>query len=573
MIIRMNKTLVFLLIIAFPPLSIIEAYTDIIISEVLKNPEGNEGDCPGGKSHEFIELYNVGTDTLSIQDIFISDGTAIDSVIPWIKPIDWHKNCRFGRYCIPPGQFALILDRDYINSPLGSYFTIADSAIILTVDKSSLLGGLTANRGLFLYFGTRKVIQKSLAFFLNPNQTVSLNNKLVQTEPKNIKEGYSISPSQILFSPVQYRPCPESLNLGRFDSEKNGWLFEYKFPVQTPITSIVCSVSVCGINKINSGKVHWTLKNTMTSSSIQTGIIKQEKYPVFFTITIPKDSVAYSFLLEENNKVVEFPISISLIWLPVSPIKINELFPRATSFLPEWIELFNTSPMPVNLKNWQVGTPEGKDIVSNVDLILEPGHFLILTKDRTLFSTLYQIGIKVAQPLHWQSLQNYRDTVFLYNPLSENPSETVCYNSDWFDNWDNQSIARVSTKKSGLERSTWTITGDISPGLPNSDLLWLSAKKQDLYIGPIPFTPNNDNDDDLLLIKLQLPESQKISVAIYGFNGKIIFELPLIKAGTYKWNGKKSDGSWASVGPFFVVATFDNGGKETKIRKKGILWR
>ncbi|MGD9202068.1 MAG: hypothetical protein PVI26_10920, partial [Chitinispirillia bacterium] len=114
----------------------------ISITEILKNPVGKENEIPGGESHEFIELFNIGSDTLFIENLFITDGIEVDSIIPWYRKIEHHRNCCFNRNYLLPEQFAVILDRDYEKAQKNSCFRIQDSTVILTVNASNITGGL-----------------------------------------------------------------------------------------------------------------------------------------------------------------------------------------------------------------------------------------------------------------------------------------------------------------------------------------------------------------------------------------------------------------------------------------------
>ena len=567
-------TITFYLLSCLIPVSAAER---IAITEVLKDPIGLESACPGGKSHEFIEIVNLGSDTFEIDDLFLSDGSAVDSVIPWQSPLSWHTNCCFNREIILPGQLALILDKDYVESPSGSYFIIEDSTVILTVDASSLAGGLTITKGLFLYRGTEDSIIDSLAAFLDSGYCASLEGRVYHTQPDNISEGFSNVPANLLFTSYTYIASPETLSMGNYEFMQDNWACEYKlYNPGSSSPTVVCSMAVLMAGKESPENAPWSIKIVDSTVTIASGILPaSSSYPVYFNVNLPKDSVAYELTVEENDKKAVIPIDISSVWLPGSPIKINEIFPRATSSVPEWIELVNVSSMPVNLKNWRYGTPEGTDnTIASSNLIVEAGHFLVLTKSSSQFSETYSVGINYVQPITWQSLDNYRDSLFLISSLEDSPCEIAYYDYDWFDSWDNQSVERVSLEKSGTEKTAWVLADRPSPGQPNPGVIWHSANKPTIHIGPIPFTPNNDGTDDSLSIRISLPEpSYKVSITIYGFNGRKLYDMTEVSPGEKTWNGRKSDGSHAPAGPFFIVGTLTRNGKETLIRKKGILWR
>lgn len=568
----LQNTLFFLLLILCVS---VPAKTRIAITEVLKDPVGLESECPGGKSHEFVEFVNLGPDTFRIDSLFLSDGSTVDSVIPWQFPLSWHPNCCFNRDYLLPGQFALILDRDYEGSPPGSYFAIADSTVIVTVDASSLAGGLTTTKGLFLFKGTSNIIGDSLAAMLDSGFCASLEGRVNHTQPQNISEGFSNIPAHLLFPSYTYLASPDTLSMGTYEFIQGGWICEYKLYNPGPASpTVACSTAVLLAGKESPENAAWSVRIAGSTAVIASGMLPDLPYPVFITANLPKDSVSYELTIEENNNKAVLPIDISSVWLPSSPIKINEIFPRATSSVPEWIELVNISSMPVNLKNWRYGTPEGTDnTIASSDLIIKPGNFLVLTKSSSQFSVAYPVGVTYTQPASWQSLDNYRDSLVLISSLEDAPCEIIYYDYNWFDSWDYQSVERVSLQKSGTGRGTWALAEKPSPGQPNPGALWQSVDKPTVHIGPIPFTPNNDRIDDSLSIRITLPASSKISIAIYGFNGRKLYDMPEPIGNRSTWNGRKSDGTHAPVGPFFVIATITNGSKETLIKKKGILWR
>ncbi len=569
----MKTTVIFIILLLFSTFFYAEA--GLAITEVLKDPVGPESAIPGGESHEFIEFFNYGSDTITLDSLFISDGYTIDSVIPWQQPIAWHPNCCFNRTSVNPGQFALILDRDYAQSPVDRYYSIADSTVILTVDASSLLNKLAENRGIFLYRGTRSIIDDSLAALLDHGSTVSLHNKVYHTLPENCTEGFSCIPTKLLFSPPAFSASPDTLSLGRYEYIQEDWLCEYSCCNPGPVSpTVICTTGVLMAGQKMPLSATWEVINTHSSDVIAAGTLPSEPYPVFFTVSLPKDSVTYQLTVTENNHEAVIPLDISSVWLPSSPVKINEIFPRATAAVPEWIELVNISSMPVNLKNWRYGTPESPDnTITSADFILDPGRFCVITKDSERFFSCYPVGVVCIQPSSWQSLDNYHDTLFLYSSLEDAPCETVCYDYHWFDNWEHQSVARVATEKGGLAADAWALSNNSTPGLPNTDVDWQAGEKAALHIGPIPFTPNNDGRDDSLAIRIEKPAAQNMTIAIYSFDGKKILDVPESTGEKYTWNGRTSDGRYAPVGPFFVVATVTKGNKESYIRKKGVLWR
>jgi hypothetical protein len=256
---------------------------------------------------------------------------------------------------------------------------------------------------------------------------------------------------------------------------------------------------------------------------------------------------------------------------PNSAIAINELFTRVQADCPEWIEIANISSVAFNLKNWKFGDQDDTCVITSLDYIISPGRFVVLTKDKTLFSKKYPAAQAALQPLRWHALDNYHDTMYVWDGTGV-VQECVGWDYRWFDGWTNQSLSRVSFVKSGMAKDAWVVAVRPSPDQPNSEVLW-RAEGASVEIGPIPFTPNGDGKDDILSIRLAIPASATVALSVYGFDGRKYFDFQQPLSAQELWNGKSTGGGDMPVGPFFVVFEVSDNSSRQIIRKKGILWR
>jgi hypothetical protein len=546
----------------------------ILITEVLKNPAGRESEMGGGLSHEFIEILNSGADTLVLDSLFLTDGETVDSVIAWSMPLTQHRNVCISRRSIPPGRCALILDRDYAATSDIRPFVIADSTILLTTSKSSLVGGLTDNKGLLLYKGTLNAIHDSLAGALDPGQEAVLGKRLVHTTPLGTPDGFSLEPRTILFPATQWQPSPDSLSPGFWPPIEQGWLAEYRPHANSGRNTILCSLFVYCPGRTTSSTVNWNIVNTTNTISVASGELAVGNIPFGFNATLPIDTIAYRLLLADETKTIWWNIDISEIISPQNPIRINEISPRAVTGSPEWLELINVSTMPINLKNWRLAVGDGITTIISNDCILQPQAYCIVTNNRLLLTNHFVILCDVIQVDTWQYLDNYRDTVKLFNQVAELPTDIIFYSSSWFESFENQSIERVSAIDSNATtQEKWVLSTNPSPGQPNTSVIWRSVSSATLTIGPIPFTPNGDGKDDVLLIGLSMPANASAIISIYGFDGRKLIDYKSITAPKLFWDGRTGAGTITPVGPFFVVAEIIIEGKKSSIRHKGILWR
>lgn len=562
----------------FLPVSLLlpatRAREQIAMTEVLKDPYGPESGCPGGRCHEFVELLNLGDDTLEVSGIFVSDGTHVDSIIPFPDMLTGHEDCLYNSDLLLPGRFALILDRDYAESPIGGRFHIADSTLLLTVGSASIAGGLTADKGIFVFRGARHTIVDSLAAALDPGEAADLLVRHSHHTPSGVHEGHSLVPESLLKGSAAWVPCPDSLSPGRYKGMSNGWICEYEFSAMSMGSpALPCSVWVLAAGERGPEGATWQVRQESSRLTCASGMVPGGTYPAALRFELPGDSCSYDLTIAGHDRETHVHLDRSAVWIPYASVRINEIYPRAGSGQAEWFELVNTATASVNLKHWRCGTVEGTDTITSTDLLLGPGEFLVLTRDAAQFSRLFPATIAVVQPGAWHSLDNYADTLTLISAFADTACETVWYSHTWFDAWDRQSLARTSLTGSGACRDSWVLANRPTPGQPNAAAAWRSAAYPSMEIGPIPFTPNGDRKNDLLAIRMSVPASWDCSICIYGFDARKLLDVPGPLAETFLWDGRTSSGAAAPAGPFFVVAIAGNGGRERVLRQKGILWR
>jgi len=544
---------------------------NLIVTELYRNPNGLESELCGGKSHEFVEIFNPGPDTFIVDNFFLSDGSETDSILPFGTIISGHDSCVADQSFLAPGQIGLILDSDYkvAVEKQGCVLPIGKGVILFTCADAELGNGLSDDDGILLYKGTRNRID-SIVCLLSDKQLESespVSEKIVFSDPENI-EGHSIVATRFLSDKKSFSHCPTDVSPGLLESMQKGWVVEFIFGSYVPFQETVSCTLLCicvnpdpQVNKFN-----YSLKKG--GSVILQGMLSLEKNRAELIIPLQVDSVDYRFSIANT----EWRIDMSSIILPHSPLKINELYPFGTQFESEWYELVNVSSMPINLKNWKTGNYEDTSVITDNEYLLEPGAFLIIAKSKQLFLHSFPGISSVLQPPDWHSLNNYGDTLCVFDSEG-NVRDIVCYRYSWFGNI-HKPIERVNSAIDGCDSTNWVIsTGGGTPGFPNGALFWRNVSKTEIEIGPVPFTPDQDGKDDLLSIKLSLPASCSVNLCIYDFRGTKVrcFHGPARRQ--YFWDGKTDNGKVVQCGPFFVVAELTSTSGTTLLRKKGILWR
>lgn len=117
-----------------------------VISEVCSNPL-NEASC------EFVELWNPGPEAVSTLGFTITDGDALDQVLPWSEQTHGvfpHAGMLLETDSIPPGGRAVILELGYLLDPC---FDLATGTVILTTGDNAVCNGLAASSDPLTLFG------------------------------------------------------------------------------------------------------------------------------------------------------------------------------------------------------------------------------------------------------------------------------------------------------------------------------------------------------------------------------------------------------------------------------------
>jgi hypothetical protein len=553
------------------------AASQIFITEIQRDPQGGESASPGGASHEFIEIVNFGIDTFRIDSLFLSDGVESDAVIPWPDSLPQHRDCILKTSTLAPGGTAIILDPDYpaaISAVPASRLPIRASTLLLRTEDAEVGNGLASDDGIFIYKGTKATIAGIIAYAGDSAFAGStpVAGKIVLNVPSTVKEGFSVVPRSFLFGKAVYETCVDSLTPGYFELLHGTLFAEYRFGVLDSVgKTFPCTLACIQAGAALQSPSAWRITSSKNASSvtIAEGTLSTRENKGSAVITLPLDSASYSLRLSSGAVSAQWAIDVSTLWTPIMPIKINELFPRGNAGEPEWFELVNSSSMPINVKGWRFGNNENSETLAATDLLLQPGAFLVVTANTALFQARYPAKNRITTPPHWHSLNNYIDTLCLWDPYSR-IKERVCYQNSWFLDWQTQSIARISLASEGMSPQSWSLASSPTPGQPN---VIKSATFARLEIGPLPFTPNGDGKNDLLSIALDLPPGYSATVMVYGFSGKKERDFGAWPGRALLWDGKQDNGSPAPLGPFFVVAEITSAKGKTTLRQKGVLWR
>lgn len=190
---------------------------------------------------------------------------------------------------------------------------------------------------------------------------------------------------------------------------------------------------------------------------------------------------------------------------------------------PEWIEIVNNSNSQINLKDWKVAdlVPSvAKVTISNVNRILQPGEFAVLTPDTNKFMF---IPPKNFLQVKFGSLGNTNDGVALFD-FRGAVIDSFMYNSKW-GGAKGFSLERISLNAATTDSANWSTSLNrygATPGFQNSISTVPKYKKGDLVINEIMYEPATGNSE---FIELYNASNDSLQIGgmnlIYGSNKKI----------------------------------------------------
>lgn len=237
-------------------------------------------------------------------------------------------------------------------------------------------------------------------------------------------------------------------------------------------------------------------------------------------------------------------------------IVINEFLCSPGDNQPEWIELYNRATTLVSLKNWLLGDSASQSLITNEDLNLFPGEYLILTENRSLFlSSCPEASCNVIEPLSWHILNNSGDKIVLKDSLGSTIDE-LSYTADA--DIKGFSQERVSTEKISSDPNNWWRSVDPKGSTPckiNSLQNSYSTEDVKLDINPNPFSPDGDGFEDQTAISYTIPLKSELTMKIYDVRGRLVRTLmdkaPQV-SGEIIWDGKDNDGNIVKVGIYIL---------------------
>lgn len=193
-----------------------------------------------------------------------------------------------------------------------------------------------------------------------------------------------------------------------------------------------------------------------------------------------------------NNKLIR---SVNVGGQSVtSGLLINEIMYAPTSPEPEWVEVYNNSGAPLNIKNWKISDESGQGspvTITTGDRIINTNDYLVIAKSNAIVP-LHPLmdTTKVIYVSGLPTFNNDVDKVIIYNNASV-VVDQVMYHSSWGGSSRN-SLERISFTRPSQDSTNWMTSLDCENSTPtrlNSFGSVVVGNRNDLMINEIMFDP------------------------------------------------------------------------------------
>jgi len=449
-----------------------QADTSLTFSEIMFSPQSG--------NNEFIEINNLSeVESIDLNNYKIIYSTSNADII---------SSAGFGTV-LQPNSFAVIFEGDY-DFVSGIYNDLLPpGALILKIfDNSFGASGManTADRQLWLLRPNNDTLE---TYIYSANNSSAFSDEKIFLNKDNSSSNWENS-HQINGTPGGRNSVTPLNN----DLVYNSLSFSPVVPINGDDVQISGIIKNRGINAVQSFSVEiYNDADFDSSGSSQELIFSQ-----FFNNLLPDDSVTVNTIINSaitgnyqilgkaifiddedtlnNKKIVQFTV-----YPPGNnhnDVVINEIMYAPVTGEPEWIEVFNRTDSPINLKDWEFSDNSTNIIITTSDKIIESKLFIVLSRDSSILS-FYSVPVEIIIS-NLPTLNNTGDAVVIKDSLGI-LIDSLSYFPDWGGNSGGKSLERISVDEQSELQSNWGTSVSLkkaTPGIINS----ITPKDFDLKI-------------------------------------------------------------------------------------------
>jgi len=297
---------------------------------------------------------------------------------------------------------------------------------------------------------------------------------------------------------------------------------------------------------------------------------------------------------ENGNRLRDTTIELLYYKPKENDIIINEILFDPKGAGSDYIELYNRSAFSINLKNFKLSNRNTNGAMSNIaqlfgeDYLLPPDDHLVFTEDS--FDITQAFYVKSPEKLIGRpslpSMPNDKGTILLLDE-SNMIMDELSYDEDWhfplLDQREGVSLERISPNKPTQDPDNWMSASKTSgygtPTAKNSQRYADKSDKENIHLSSKIFSPDQDGQDDLLMILYSFPEGGYLLNAkvfdIYGRPVRTLQKQMLCGInGHFRWDGLDDFNKPLPLGHYIIVTEiFNLRGKVKRFKEEVVLAR
>ena len=529
-----------LLLLLYVALSVsVSAENSFVISEIMFNPNGDEN------AREFVEIYNLSSEKISLEGYIIGDGSGFDTLVAV------YDDNRF----INANSYALIMDPDYFSSD-DPYENIPDDTPLFTVEDKALGSrGLSNSTAEPVYLvspagDTLSVVQYSIDCPAGHSwERVSMNgaDTTDNFEPSKVENGTPGQPNFVM---------PPSLNPAL---EENSLSFYPEQPDMGQDIDIAVLYHNTGTETLSDITVSITMLPDLLLETVmfndEVGPSEWSEETSIRVKNIPAGNLGFRATIDTdmNNGTTYDDTLHAQLNVPVSDgaLILNEILADPGEGQSEWIEILNMANAAVDLYGFCVRDRSGsmsKPVANHI--LIEPGTMAVIAAVNPGNINPGSMFIQVGS---FPALNNDGDSVTLIDYTG------VVIDSMWYEDApDGKSLELISPQLRG-DISGWDICVDPEGSTPGSEnSIYFSYVQEgdkpkttspQLHLDPNPFLHE-------ITISYELPfPLARVRMFVYDRRGRKVTTLRDAEESGSIWNGTwdgRSGGRRVPAGPYIL---------------------
>lgn len=528
-------------------------FNDLIITEIMASPGDH---FPS----EYLELYNRSGDTIQLSGLTVSDPASTSTL---------------GRLSLPPSNYVILAPQAEAGFYAGAGPTLSISNWPSLNDAGDEL--MLRNRAGEVIFSV--VYQDS--WYKDPLKKKGWSLEMIDVNnPCTGYHNWTASNATERGTPGKSNsatlenPDLTSPRLVKADAPNNR-LISLKFSEKIDPASITRPDFIVLEPHVGLNSPDW-----INGSSENLEIVTKEAMEVKKT---------YHVLLGDARDCVGNPVlkedQLSFqVCQPASPndIQINEVLFNPRPGGVEFIEIYNNSPHPVDLRKWRIlsGKEEGSFSTS---LVIDSGDYQAITTDPAILESQYPNGRRdkfYAMP----GLPNLPagEGIILLKDSSGALIDSAAYNQNMhmslIEDDHGISLERMSHDLSSTEASNWKsasgTSGYATPGYRNSQQKPDSEKGGRFSVDPLSFSPGDPMGRGHVFILYQLDGPGFVGNAtIFDRAGRLVKQIASNESlgieGSFRWDGDDNTGKFVGAGYYIIfMEAFDLNGKVIRFKGK-----